>query len=316
MIVVSFVAVTTIAFYLLELAPGNFIEISMLQQQQVYGGVREGQGVQGEDPRVLMWEQRYGVNTPVWRKVLIFLGHAVILDLGPSFRYPSNSIESMILRALPSTFVLVFCSMAVALLVGVPLGVVSALYRNSLLDRLMMFISMLGRAIPSYVLAVVFILVFAVKLGIVPTVGWGEPRHLVLPVLSLAIGPIAGFARYMRNSLIHVLTEDYVRTAYAKGGTARMVVLRHALRNSLIPLITVAGPQFAFLMVGSVWIETMCNIPGLAQLFSAAAPTRDYPLVIAATGFFAVLVMAMNLLVDIGYAFLDPRIKAGYAASR
>ena len=120
----------------------------------------------------------------------------------------------------------------------------------------------------------------------------------------------------MRNSLIGVLREDYVRTGYAKGGTTQRVVWRHALRNSLIPLITVAGPQFAFLMVGSVWIETMFNIPGLGKLFASAAPTRDYPLVIASTGFFALLIMTMNLLVDIGYAFLDPRIRAGYGARR
>jgi peptide/nickel transport system permease protein len=316
MILISFVAVTIITFYLLELAPGNFIELSMLQAQQVYGGVREGQGVTGEDPRVLMWEQRYGANTPVWKKSLIFLQHALVLDLGPSFRYPSNTIESMLLAALPHTFVLVFLSMALALVVGVPLGIISALNRNSLLDRLMMFVSMLGRTIPSYVLAVVFILVFAVKLGILPTVGWGEPRQIVLPVLSLSLGPIAGFARYMRNSLIHVLTEDYIRTGYAKGGTEHKKLLPNTKRNSLIPLITVAGPQFAFLMVGSVWIETMFNIPGLGQLFSSAAPTRDYPLVIASTGFFAVLVMSMNLLVDLGYSLLDPRIKAGYATNR
>ena len=206
--------------------------------------------------------------------------------------------------------------MALALLVGIPLGIVAALRRNSLIDRLMMFISMIGQAVPSYVLAVLFILLFSVQWRALPTSGWGTLEQAVMPVLALTLGPIAGFARYMRNSLISVLQEDYVRTAYAKGGTTRKVILRHALRNSLIPLITVAGPQFAFLMVGSVWIESMFNIPGMGKLFAQAAPTRDYPLVIASTGFFALLIMLMNLLVDIGYGFLDPRIRTGYSASR
>jgi peptide/nickel transport system permease protein len=149
-----------------------------------------------------------------------------------------------------------------------------------------------------------------------PTSGWDDPRSLVLPVFSLALGPIAGFARYMRNSLIGVLREDYIRTGYAKGGSTWQVIFSHAFRNSLIPLITVAGPQFAFLMVGTVWIESMFNIPGLGSLFATAAPMRDYPLIIASSAFFALLIMVINLLVDVSYAYLDPRIRAGYAAHR
>jgi len=315
MIAVSFVGVTFITFYLLEAAPGNFIELSQLQAQQVTG-TRQGQGVTGEDPTVLMWEQRYGKYTPTWKKALIFIRHAVVLDLGPSFRYPATTIESMLVDTFPVTFLVVILGMGLALLIGIPLGILAALHRNSFIDRFVMFISMIGQAVPSYVLAVLFILLFSVQLRVLPTSGWGQPAQLVMPVLALGLGPIAGYARYMRNSLIGVLREDYVRTGYAKGGTTRRVIMRHALRNSMIPLITVAGPQFAFMMNGTVWIETMFNIPGLGKLFASAAPTRDYPLVIASTGFFAILIMIMNLLVDIGYAFLDPRIRAGYATGR
>lgn len=311
MIAISFVAVVSITFYLLHAAPGNFVELSQLAAQQVYGP-RTASGVQAEDPTVMMWEKRYGKNTPIWKQIIIFLRYAVTLDLGSSFRYPTDTIESLIAKTIPKTFLLVICSMALALAIGVPLGIVAALRRNTLVDRLMMLISMVGSAIPSYVLAVLFLLLFAVHWKVLPTSGWGQPKQMILPVLSLALGPIAGFARFMRSSLIGVLREDYIRTGYAKGGSTRQIILHHALRNSLIPLVTVAGPHFAFLMVGSVWIESMFNIPGLGSLFATAAPTRDYPLVIASSAFFALLIMVINLLVDLGYTLLDPRIRAGY----
>jgi peptide/nickel transport system permease protein len=260
------------------------------------------------------WEERYGSTTPPWRLVLIFLRHAAVLDLGTSFRFPTTTVQSLILRSFPPTFLVVLLAIGVALLVGVPLGILAALKQGTWIDRLAMFVSMIGQTIPSYVLAVVFILFFSVRWHMLPTSGWGSAKQAVLPVMALALGPIAGFARYMRGALIDALREDYVRTAYAKGGNLRHVLFRHALRNSLIPLITISGPQFAFLMVGSVWIETMFNIPGLGRLFATALPTRDYPLVVSSVFFFAVLIMIVNLLVDIAYGVLDPRIRASYGA--
>jgi len=316
MIAISFVAVVTITFYLLHAAPGNFLDISQLQTQQTYGNRSQQGGVFAESPTVKAWEERYGKNTPTWKQVLIFLRYAATMDLGPSFRFPTDTIQHMIAIAVPKTFILVLASMAVALLVGVPMGIIAALRRNSWIDRLTMLLSMVGSAIPSYVLAVLAILIFAVELHLLPTSGWGSPKTLVLPVLSLALGPISGFARYMRNSLIGVLREDYIRTGYAKGGSTWQVIFSHAFRNSLIPLVTVAGPQFAFLMVGTVWIESMFNIPGLGSLFGSAAQVRDYPLVIASSAFFALLIMVINLLVDISYMYLDPRIRAAYESHR
>ena len=314
MIAISLVVIMVMTFYMLHLAPGSFLDLAQIQAgQRVTGTTQLGQT---RDETAAEWEERYGTDTAPWVQALIFLRHAVVLDLGTSFRFPTTTIESLIARSFLPTFVVVFASMALALLIGVPLGIVAALRQGSVVDRGAMFVSMIGEAIPSYVLAVVLILFLAVRWPIFPTAGYGRPEQLVLPAVALALGPIAGFARYMRSALIHSLQEDYVRTAHAKGLNLRRVVLRHAIPNSLIPLITVSGPQFAFLMVGSVWIEVMFNIPGLGRLFATAVPTRDYPLVAASTLFFALLIMIMNLLVDIAYGVLDPRIRAGFAARR
>jgi peptide/nickel transport system permease protein len=262
------------------------------------------------------WERRYGLGMPPWRKALIFYQHLVKLDLGTSFRYPTIPIQDLIAESFPNTLVLVICTTVLSLLIGIPLGIVAGLREGSLIDRVAMFISMIGQTIPSYVIASLLILVFAVQFRWIPTSGWGKPVHLIMPVLSLALGPIAGYARYMRSALVAALKEDYVRTAYAKGGTHWRVLFGHAFRNSLIPLITVAGPTFAFLMSGAVWIEVLFNIPGLGRIFASAAPTRDFPLVLASTFFFGIFIMFVNLMVDIAYAILDPRIRVGYASGR
>jgi peptide/nickel transport system permease protein len=179
-----------------------------------------------------------------------------------------------------------------------------------------MFISMLGICIPSYVIALLVIVLFSVMLQLLPTSGWGSWHHLVLPVMAMVFQPVAGIARYVRASLTKELDEDYVRTVFSKGGDRNNAVFGHALRNSLIPLLTISGPQFAFLMVSTAFIETIFNIPGMGRLFVLAAGSRDYPMIITTTLFYGFLIMVMNLLVDIGYAFLDPRIRASYGQKR
>jgi peptide/nickel transport system permease protein len=152
-------------------------------------------------------------------------------------------------------------------------------------------------------------------LRILRTQGWGKPQHLILPILALAPPPVAVFARYMRASLISVLGEEYVRTGYAKGGTSWRIVLRHGLRNGLIPVMTVAGPEFAFLMMGTTWVESWFNIPGLGRVITSSGRSNPSMLVLA-TAFLGLLVMVMNLFVDIGYAILDPRIRVGFALGK
>jgi len=172
-----------------------------------------------------------------------------------------------------------------------------------------MFVSMIGSIIPGYLIGIVMIIIFSVYLRVLPTSGWGTPKQMIMPVIAVGLGPMAVIARFTRSSLLDTLSQDYIRTAYAKGGTEREVIMRHAFRNSLIPVVTVIGPQLAFLFTGTVWIENLFRVPGLGQLFVNAAAQRDYPLLVTSTFILSLSVMLMNLLVDIIYLFLDPRIK-------
>lgn len=313
-ILLSLVVILIITFYLMHAAPGDFFNIERIANQQITGS-RLSQ-FEEKSPMLMMWEDRYGENTPIWKQILIYVRHAVVLDFGPSFRYPDTTIEEMMADAFPRTFILAFVPMFLALLIGIPLGILAALYRNTWIDRVTMFISMLGICIPSYVIALLAIVLFSVMLQLLPTSGWGSWYHVILPVLAMVFQPVASIARYVRASLVKELDEDYIRTVYAKGGDRNRVIFRHALRNSLIPLLTISGPQFAFLMVSTVFIETIFNIPGLGKLFGAAAGSRDYPMIITSTLFFGFLIMLMNLLVDVGYALIDPRIRLSYQQKR
>jgi len=172
-----------------------------------------------------------------------------------------------------------------------------------------MFISMLGQVIPGFVLAVFFVFVFCIQLHILPTTGWDGPRYWVLPVLSLGLMAMSVIARFMRSSLLDIMKQDYIRTAYAKGGTDRAVIMGHAIKNALIPIVTILGPQIAFLIMNAVMIEYLFRIPGMGQLFVNAAGQRDYPLLLTSTYILALMVMVMNLIVDLIYVFLDPRNK-------
>lgn len=313
-IVLSLVVILFITFYLMHAAPGDFFNIERLANQQITGA-RLSQ-FEEKSPTLMLWEERYGENSPTWKQILIYVRHAAVLDFGPSFRYPDTTIQEMMALAFPRTFILAFIPMFLALLVGIPMGILAAVYRNTWIDRATMFISMLGICIPSYVIALLAIVLFAVTLQWFPTSGWGSWYHLVLPVLAMVFQPVASIARYVRASLAKELNEDYVRTVYAKGGDRNQAIFRHALRNSLIPLLTISGPQFAFLMVSTAFIESVFNIPGMGKLFVAAAGSRDYPMIITSTLFFGFLIMVMNLLVDIGYAMIDPRIRLSYQRRR
>jgi peptide/nickel transport system permease protein len=201
-------------------------------------------------------------------------------------------------------------AIALAIAMGIPLGILAALKRNSWIDYLANFTAMLGNVIPAYVLAVFLVILFSVTLHWLPTSGWGEIKHVFMPVFALSLGPMAAIARFTRVSLLDTLNQDYVRTAYAKGGTDSAVIRKHALRNSLIPITTIVGPSLASILGGSaVFVESQFRINGIGLLLVNAASQRDYPLAITATFMLALSTMILNLLVDIVYAVLDPRIK-------
>lgn len=306
-IFISIVVITIITYYLMHLAPGNFFDITRFQNVS-----SSSSSLSQENVEVLRrgFEKKYGLDQPIWRQIITYLSGAFRFKFGPAFSNPTMNIEDLIKQKFPVTLTLGILSMMLAILVGIPLGIISALKRNTWMDYTATFLAMIGQVIPSYVIAVLLVVLFSVILGWLPTSGWGSLRQMVLPVIALALGPMAIIARFMRVSLLDTLNQDYIRTAYAKGGTDRVVILKHALRNSLIPIVTVIGPQLAYILAGSaVFIENIFRVPGIGQLFIDAAGYRDYPLMVTSTFVLALTIMFMNLIVDIIYAVLDPRIK-------
>jgi peptide/nickel transport system permease protein len=306
-IIFSLVIITIITYCLMHAAPGNFFDISRFQNMS------DSQSTMNQENVEMLrrgFEQKYGLDQPLWKQILIYLKGAAIFKFGPAFSNPTTNIEDLIKEKFPVTFTLGLSAIILAILIGIPLGILAALKRNTWLDFGATFVAMTGQVIPSYVIAVLLIILFSVTLGWLPTSGWGTLKQMILPVFSLALGPMATIARFMRVSLLDTLNQDYIRTAYAKGGTERTVIIKHALRNSLIPIITVIGPTLAFILAGSaVFIENIFRVPGIGQLFINAAGFRDYPLLITSTFVLALTVMIINLVVDIIYALLDPRIK-------
>ncbi|PMQ00773.1 MAG: peptide ABC transporter permease [Dictyoglomus sp. NZ13-RE01] len=305
-IAVSLVIIVIITYVLMWLAPGDFFNINAFQASA--GKVST---LTPDQLQVLIkgFEEKYGLNVPLWKQILNYLWDAVRFKFGPSFSNPNMTIEEQIAMRFPVTFTLSILAMLFAILIGIPLGVIAALRRNTWIDYTSMFISMIGSILPQYLIGVLMVIIFSVYLKWLPTSGWGEPKQMVMPVITVGLGPLAIIARFMRASLLDILNQDYIRTAYAKGGKERTVIIRHALRNALIPIVTIIGPNLAFLLTGTVYIENLFRVPGLGQLFVSAAAQRDYPLLVTSTFILALFVMVINLLVDVIYAFLDPRIK-------
>lgn len=257
---------------------------------------------------VAAMRERLGFDDPLLVQYGRFFRGVVTGDLGNSLYY-HVPVLGLVLQRLPASAELAVAAMAVALVVAVPVGVVSAVARGSALDLLSMVVSLFGLSMPHFWLGIMMILLFSVTLGWLPTSGRGTAAHLVMPALALGAGMMAMFARLTRSVMLDVLNLDYVRTARAKGLAERAVVAKHALRNALIPLVTVAGMQFGFLLGGTVVVETVFGWPGLGRLIVQAIFNRDYPLVQAAVLVLAVVFVAVNLAVDLLYGLLDPQIR-------
>jgi peptide/nickel transport system permease protein len=302
-LILSLVAVSIITFTLLQLAPGNFADIA-----RVASGATNIGGA-GTEQMVGELQARYGEQVPVWKQYLIFMKGAVTWDFGPSYKYATLDVQEIIAQAFPVSATLAVIAVILALLIAVPVGVFAALRQNSLGDAGTMFVVTLGHALPSYLTAAFLVLLFTATLHVLPSSGWDGPQNMVMPVLALALGPAAVLARYVRSSMLETLREEYGTAALAKGGPQRIVIVRHALRNSLIPLVTVVGPLLAALMTGTVFVEALFRIPGLGLYFAAAAASRDMPLLMGTALFFALILMVTNLVVDLIYGVLDPRIR-------
>lgn len=303
-LVLCLFAVSVLTFGLLQLAPGDFAGI------QAAGGGNVSLAQQATSETRSELSDRYGADVPMWEQYTTFMAGALTGDMGPSYRYPHRTVEEIIASAFPISAALAVTATVVAVGVALPIGILAAVRRRTILDTGTMFLATIGNGLPNYLAGLVLVLIFGVALGILPLYGWQGPEHMVLPTLALAIAPIGLLARHVRSSMLENLRQEYVVTARAKGGRESAVLVGHVLRNSLMPLVTVVGPMFASLATGTIFVEQIFGIPGLGHYFTQAAVSRDMPLLMGTTLFFAALLMVMNLLVDLSYAAVDPRVRA------
>ncbi len=286
--------VATLVFSLIHLVPGDPAQ-SMLGESAAPGDVTE-------------LRTRLGLDRPVVMQYVEYLTRAFRGDLGTSFRY-GTPVTKEIGARLARTAELAFAAMAVAILLAVPIGTIAAVFRGRPLDQAAMTLSLVGVSLPNFWLGPLLAMVFAVGLGWLPVSGAGSLSHLVLPAITLGSALAAVLARLTRTSVIEELQELYVVAARARGLSWRRTVVRHALRNSLVPVVTVIGLQFGAVLTGTIITETIFAWPGLGRLLIQAIGFRDYPLVQGCILFIAITYVAMNLLVDMAYGWLDPRIR-------
>lgn len=254
-------------------------------------------------------EERYRLGDPLWKQYADYLANLARFDLGPSFKYEGRTVNDIIRESFPVSFQLGIASIGLAILLGIPAGAIAALRQNKWQDYATMFLATLGVSVPSFVLATLLIYVFAIKLKLFPAAMWGGIAYTVLPAVALAAHPMAFIARLTRSSMLEVLAQDYIKTARAKGLTQAVVMYRHALKNALIPVVTYIGPMAAGILTGSFIIEAIFAIPGLGRHFVTSIYNRDYTVILGVTIFYSVLVIGLNLIVDLIYPLLDPRIK-------
>jgi oligopeptide transport system permease protein len=287
--------VVSLTWMLVRLAPGNFYSGEKKLAPAIENNLRE----------------KYGLNKPWHVQYRRVLWNIARFDFGTSLKYEGQTVNQILFRALPVSAALGLSAYVIALLVGITLGTFAALRQNSWIDYASMAVAMLGISIPNFVLGPLLVLLFSLTLFWFPPALWdGFPsRSIVLPVLTLSAIYIAYIARLTRSGMLEVLRSDYIRTARAKGLSERQVVTRHALRGGLLPVVSFSGPALAFLVTGTVVVEKIFALPGLGNYFINACLNRDEPLIIGIVAFIAVTVLVFNLLVDISYAFIDPRIR-------
>ncbi|MFH1016101.1 MAG: ABC transporter permease [Chloroflexota bacterium] len=253
--------------------------------------------------------RKYGLDKPFFVQFGNFIWGAVRGDLGVSYMYQDRNVAEILAEGFPETATLGLSAFLIALLIGMPFGMAAALKQNSTVDYASVLFSTVFASIPGFVLGILLMIVFAVVLHWLPTGGWGSVRQVLMPAFALAALPAAYTARITRASMLEAMRQDYVRTARAKGLVERVVLMRHVLRNALIPVVTIAGPELAFLISGSFIIESLFSIPGIGRLFVQGVFARDYGLIMGSILFYAFAVAVINLVVDILYAVIDPRIR-------
>ena len=254
-------------------------------------------------------ERKFNLDKPWWQQYLFYVKGVATLDFGPSLVLRGQSVNDIMKEHFPKSIELGVYAFLFAIIVGVPLGVIAALRQNTWVDYTAMFFSNIFHALPSFLVATLMIYFIALKADLLPTSGWTGWEYKILPAIALGFAPMALFARLVRGSMLETLQQDYVRTARAKGLRYRRVVGLHVLRNSLIPVITAAGPLLGFIITGAFVIELIFNIPGIGQYYVTAVNARDYSVVMGLTVLLSVIIIFANLIVDILYGILDPRTR-------
>ena len=285
--------IATLTFFMTRFAPG---------------GPFDSEKAIAEEIKVKL-ESHFGLDRPLLEQYLIYLQNLLHGDLGPSFKYPEWDVSELIATAFPVSLTLGILSLLIALCIGIPIGMVAALRRNSWMDYLPMSLSMAGICLPTFVLGPLLIFALSTNLGVLPPVGWYGPEDWILPSLTLGLFYAAYIARLTRAGMLETLQLDYIRTARAKGANSWRILTKHAAKGGLLPVVTFLGPAFAGLITGSFVIESIFFIPGLGKFFVTAAFNRDYTMVLGTVLFYATLIIFLNLLVDILQAWLDPKTR-------
>ncbi len=291
--IITLWVIVTLTFFLMNAIPGSPFNEERATSEAVQENL----------------ESYYHLNEPLIVQYFMYIKSIVTFDFGPSIKQPSQTVNDLLGRGFPVSFELGMVTLLVAVFSGIALGIVAALRRNGIVDYLAMTIAVIGISIPNFVMATLLIQKLAVDWAILPAATWTSPKHMILPTLALATGPIAIIARLTRASMIEVLTQDYIRTARAKGLSPYKIVFKHALRNALLPVVTVLGTIAASVLTGTFVIEQIFAIPGMGKYFVDSINTRDYPVIMGTTVFYSAILIFMLFLVDIAYGILDPRIK-------
>jgi oligopeptide transport system permease protein len=291
----TLLAVITVCYLLLHATPGGPFDAEIKVSPVVLANLKA----------------KYHLDEPLWQQYLYYLGNLLRGDLGASFRYEDWSVNELVARALPVSAAIGGGAILIALLIGITLGVIAALRQNSAVDYLVMVLGNIGHSFPSFVVGPVLILVFAVWLKLLPAGGWNnfELRYMVLPMALLVFIEIASISRVMRGSLIEVMHSNFIRTARAKGLPMRTVVLRHAMKPALLPVVSLIGPMAISMITAAVVTESVFSLPGIGKLIVNGAANRDYTLVLGLVVLITFIAVTFNLLVDLAYAALDPKIR-------
>ncbi|MEG0365960.1 MAG: ABC transporter permease [Coprobacillus sp.] len=291
--IVTLFVLSTASFFLMKAVPGSPISSELYKTEEAMKAANE----------------RYNLDKPVIQQYAIYLNNVVHGDLGESMINEGRAVNYYIGTGFPVTAKLATIAFIVAITVGITLGATAALSKKKWVNNLCMFVATIGVSVPSFLIAILLVIVFGVNLRMFPFIGLATPAHYVLPAIALSLYPISMISRLTRSSMLEVMKQDYIILARSTGTSYKKVIIKHALKNAMLPVITYVGPMFAFLLTGSLVVETCFSIPGLGASFVSSVLNRDYPLIMGMTIFLGILIISFNLITDLLSALVDPRIK-------